>query len=240
MQPGPTQYEAEQLRKKRGSQGLLGAIGEPMSYSPNPLVNALGSGLLGAQYLTGEKPLDEGLSALAMMTGLLQGTKVAPIIRNIAKLKTDNPGGEWLRDKKDYSNKYGHNEFGARKTFGSITGTFEDNVDIPIDVAAQIKGLRGEQQNVRKSDLEWLIKHMKETGKFPEYRKGEQYVPYIEVDQDGIPWVNEGNHRIMAAKALGWKSIPAEVRYFNGGESVSGVLSPEKLKEYERLLQQIR
>lgn len=91
MQPGPTQYEAEQLRKKRGSQGLLGAIGEPMSYSPNPLVNALGSGLLGAQYLTGEKPMDEGLSALAMMTGLLQGTKVAPIMRNAIKVYHGSP-----------------------------------------------------------------------------------------------------------------------------------------------------
>lgn len=80
MQPGPTQYEAEQLRKKKGSQGLLGAIGTPMSFAPGPL-GMLGEGLLGAQYLTGEKPMEEGLSALAMMTGLLQGTKVAPIMR---------------------------------------------------------------------------------------------------------------------------------------------------------------
>ena len=60
MQPGPTLYEAEERRKKKGSQGLLQALGEPMSYAPNPVVNALGSGLLGAQYLTGEKPLEEG------------------------------------------------------------------------------------------------------------------------------------------------------------------------------------
>jgi hypothetical protein len=91
MQPGPTLYEAEQLRKKKGSQGLLQALGEPMSYAPNPVVNALGSGLLGAQYLTGEKPLEEGLSALAMMTGLLQGTKAAPIINNAIKVYHGSP-----------------------------------------------------------------------------------------------------------------------------------------------------
>jgi hypothetical protein len=91
MQPGPTQYEAEQRRKKKGSQGLLGAVGTPMSFSPNPLVNMLGEGLLGAQYLTGEKPMDEGLSALAMMTGLLQGTKVAPIMRNAIKVYHGSP-----------------------------------------------------------------------------------------------------------------------------------------------------
>src|SRR5574343_889970 len=84
MQSGPTLYEAERLRKQRGSQGLLAAVGEPMSYAPGP-VGLLGNALLGARYLTGEAPLDEGLSGLAMMTGLLQGTKVAPIIRNVVK-----------------------------------------------------------------------------------------------------------------------------------------------------------
>jgi hypothetical protein len=54
MQPGPTLYEAERLRKERGSRGLLGAVGEPMSYAPNPLVSIIGSGLLSAQYLTGD------------------------------------------------------------------------------------------------------------------------------------------------------------------------------------------
>lgn len=80
MQPGPTLTRAEEERRKRGSMGLLGAIGEPLSYAPGP-VGLLGNALLSAQYLTGEKPIDEGLSALAMMTGLMQGTKVAPIMR---------------------------------------------------------------------------------------------------------------------------------------------------------------
>src|SRR5574343_541990 len=90
MQSGPTLYAAEELRKKRGSQGLLGAVGEPMSYAPGP-VGLLGNALLSAQYLTGEKPLDEGLSSLAMMTGLLQGTKVAPIINNAIRVYHGSP-----------------------------------------------------------------------------------------------------------------------------------------------------
>jgi hypothetical protein len=84
MQPGPTLYEAEQQRKKKGSRGLLGEIGEPLSYAPGP-VGLLGNALLGAQYMTGEKPMDEGLSALAMLTGLMQGTKVAPIMNNVIR-----------------------------------------------------------------------------------------------------------------------------------------------------------
>src|SRR5574343_527293 len=90
MQSGPTLYAAEELRKKRGNQGLLAAVGEPMSYAPGP-VGLLRNALLGAQYLTGEKTMDEGLSGLAMMTGLLQGTKVAPIIRNAIKVYHGSP-----------------------------------------------------------------------------------------------------------------------------------------------------
>jgi hypothetical protein len=85
MQPGPTLYEAEQQRKKKGSRGLLGEIGEPLSYAPGPL-GLLGNALLSAQYATGEKPMDEGLSALAMLTAMMQGTKVAPIMRNAIKV----------------------------------------------------------------------------------------------------------------------------------------------------------
>jgi hypothetical protein len=73
-------YEAEQRRKKKGSQGLLAEVGEPLSYAPGA-TGLLGNALLGAQYLTGERTPEEGASALAMMTGLLQGTKVAPIMR---------------------------------------------------------------------------------------------------------------------------------------------------------------
>src|SRR5574343_76169 len=90
MQPGPTLYEAEERRKKKGSQGLLGAVGEPLSYAPG-VMGLLGNAALSAQYLTGEKPLEEGLSALAMMTGLLQGTKVAPIINNAIKVYHGSP-----------------------------------------------------------------------------------------------------------------------------------------------------
>ena len=90
MQPGPTLYEAEQRRKKKGSQGLLGEVGEPLSYAPGPL-GLLGNALLSAQYLTGEKPMDEGLSGLSMMTALMQGTKVAPIMRNAIKVYHGSP-----------------------------------------------------------------------------------------------------------------------------------------------------
>ena len=42
----------------------------------------------------------------------------------------------------------------------------------------------------------------------------------------------KGNHRIMAAAALGWKSLPVEIKYFDGGDTVeSGPLYPKKLSQ---------
>lgn len=83
LTPGPTRIAAEELRKQRGSRGLLGAVGEPMSYAPNPVVAAIGQGLLGAQYLTGEKELGEGLASLSDITAMAVGSRLPPAMRKI-------------------------------------------------------------------------------------------------------------------------------------------------------------
>jgi hypothetical protein len=50
------------------------------------------------------------------------------------------------------------------------------------------------------------------------------------VAYNGEAWVNEGNHRIMAAYRLNWQTLPIELRYFDGGERVkSGDMYPEKI-----------
>jgi hypothetical protein len=70
---------------------------------------------------------------------------------------------------------------------------------------------------------------MRDTGKLPLGEGGKEYTPYIEVAYDGSAWISEGNHRIMAAAALGWKEMPIEIRYFDGGQRNAGPLSPERL-----------
>lgn len=49
---------------------------------------------------------------------------------------------------------------------------------------------------------------------------------------DGSAWASEGNHRIMAAAQLGWEFMPVEVRYFDGGELVDGLLNPSAVIAY--------
>lgn len=149
-----------------------------------------------------------------------------------AHLRTDNPGGSWIKHQQEDCIEAGTNQFGCPKRFGAVTGSYDAPVMLPVAVVAKCKGMRGEQANVRQDDLEWLTNHMK-GGKLPPTERGTEYVPYIQVAYDGTPWVNEGNHRIMAAKALGWEWIPIELRYFAGGEEANGPLSPAKVAQWD-------
>lgn len=145
------------------------------------------------------------------------------------KLITDVPNDDWLHSKVEYAKKSGKNQFGV-PYMGSITGYYGGPVTVPLSVLSRIPGQRAEQANVRHKDLESIKDIMKKTGKLPLTDSGKEYVPYIEVAYDGSAWVSEGNHRIMAAKELGWDSLPVEIRYFDGGERVEdGPLYPRKI-----------
>ena len=155
------------------------------------------------------------------------------------KLRTDNPGGGWLENKRQQSIEDGRKKSGVPIRFGSVTGYFREGSDvrkplIPVDVLAKLQGMNDEQNNVRQKDLEAIKKIMDETGRLPPAPDGEDYVPFINVYQDGTAYVNEGNHRIMAAKALGFKYLPVEISYFNGAEQIKdGDLSPELVTSYD-------
>lgn len=151
------------------------------------------------------------------------------ITENQPTVKIDNPGGDWLQSKIEYAKEKGPNEFGVPH-MGKVTGYFPDNVRIPVSILKNIPGARGEQTNVRQDDLDSLMDYMKTNNRLPpSAHSDKEYAPFITVAYDGSPWVNEGNHRIMAAAALGWDSMPIELRYFDGGEAVDGPLHPDKL-----------
>jgi hypothetical protein len=158
-------------------------------------------------------------------------------------LRTDNPGGGWLRGKREQSKEDGVDKYGVPERFGSVTASFrregvrEREVLLPVSVLAKLQGMRAEQQNVRSDSIKWLTNYMSKNNKLPAFRpeqEPEHYAPFLNIYQDGTPYVNEGNHRIMVAKELGWKYIPVEVSFFNGAELEDGVLSPEKIMEYDR------
>ena len=144
-------------------------------------------------------------------------------------LKVDVPNDEWLNKKIRKAKEEGRDDFGVPYT-GTITAYFPDTVKLPVDLLKKLPGMRREQKNVRREDLEKIMQVMKGTGKLPLTPSGKEYAPFVQVAWNGEAWVNEGNHRIMAADALGWKYLPVELRYYDGGERIeSGVLYPQKL-----------
>jgi hypothetical protein len=158
--------------------------------------------------------------------------------RSQLTLKIDNPGGDWLANKIADTKAGGKRPSGRYNILGSTTAWFNREAFIPTEILASIKGTNQEQQNVRKDSLDFLISYMKTHKKLPDadWHEHNEYAPFIVVDQDGVPYVNEGNHRIMAAKAAGFKGLPVEIKYFNGGEQQYGPLSPQSVITYDNNL----
>ena len=148
---------------------------------------------------------------------------------NEGTLSVDVPNEDWLQDKVDYAKSKTRNSFGV--PFMGATTAYTNGVQrVPVDILKRLPGMRGEQKNVRQNDLQAIMKIMKDTGKLPLLDSGEEYAPFINVAYNGEAWVNEGNHRIMAAAALGWKDLPVQIKYFDGGERVeSGPMYPGKI-----------
>ena len=144
------------------------------------------------------------------------------------EFKSDIPNKEWLQNKRSITEEDGRKPSGAYRYEGTVTGRFNNTVLLPVDLLAQIPGINQEQQNVRQKDLDSLKQVMGETGRLPQGKNnGGDYPPFVIVGQDGKPYVSEGNHRIMAAKELGFKYLPVELKYYNGAEIEPGLLSPD-------------
>ena len=146
-------------------------------------------------------------------------------------LSIDVPNEDWLQDKIDYAKSKGRNSFGV-PYMGSTTASVRGAPPrVRVLRLASLPGMRNEQTNVRKDDLKWLMDYMERTGRLPPANDpNEEYLPYIMVAYNGEAWVNEGNHRIMAAYRLNWPDMPIEIRYFDGGERVAtGPMAPHKI-----------
>jgi len=147
-------------------------------------------------------------------------------------LSIDVPNEDWLQEKIDYAKSKGRNSYGVPymgSTTASVRGT---PPKVRVLRLASLPGMRNEQTNVRKDDLKWLMDYMDTHKKLPPMGSNpdEEYLPYIMVAYNGEAWVNEGNHRIMAAYRLNWPDMPIEIRYFDGGERVkNGAMYPGKI-----------
>ena len=79
----------------------------------------------------------------------------------------DNPGGMWLKNKREDNQYHVKARGGAPRTFGPVTGRFNRPVLLPVSLLKTIRGENNEQDNVREQDLAWLIKYMSEHNTLP-------------------------------------------------------------------------
>lgn len=185
-------------------------------------------------------PWDKGQVSQSKLTKFYRGQGFAPTVKGgkamqwtpepqgvAEELSVDVPNEDWLNDAIAYAKQKSPDRNGL-PYMGKTTATVK-KVEVPVGLLKRIPGMRNEQQNVRQGDLAAIMKIMNDTGKLP-LDRGEEYKPFINVAYDGSAWVNEGNHRIMAAAALGWNELPVQISYFDGGERVeSGPMYPGKI-----------
>jgi hypothetical protein len=158
-----------------------------------------------------------------------QGTKLSAI----PQLKTDNPAGSWLEGKIEWARK--DRAKAEPDTYeanlgnvSGVTGWFEEPLNLDPKMLATFKGSMGEEKTREISPkLKRLQNDIEKEGYKPEPIT-------IHVREDGVPFIVEGNHRVVEAVASGRQSIPVEIRYLRGAEAVAGPLNPNILIELQK------
>jgi hypothetical protein len=104
---------------------------------------------------------------------------------------------------------------------GEVTADFTAPLHLPASWLAKLPGYSGEHLRPPRPASTTYIHGALSKGKLP------GGPPLVGVDVFGKHWVVEGNHRIREAARLG-KTLPVEVRYFDGGDKHANP-SPESL-----------
>jgi hypothetical protein len=144
-------------------------------------------------------------------------------------LKVDNPGGDWLADKLEYAKEdraKARVENSYQANLGNsagVTGYFPEALQLDPNILAKVKGAMGEEAHRASGDkIKRLQKSIQEKGYDPS-------PILVHVREDGVPFIVEGNTRVAEAIESGRSSIPVEIKYLRGAETVDGPFNPEKL-----------
>lgn len=144
--------------------------------------------------------------------------RVKPIVR------TDNPGGDWL----EYERRRAQEQLdkGRSKVSGAVTGYLKKPIELDPRKLEVIPGAMNERRVPGEYQYDLLRPSIEAEG----FRQDSPIL--LGINHLGDPYIIEGNTRAAVARDLGIDRIPAEVRWFAGGEGVEGPLSPSRLEEY--------
>jgi len=164
---------------------------------------------------------------LEYLTDLVEdlfAVKPAPRARQKPIVRTDNPGGEWLKHERRRAEE--NVAKGYSKLSGAVTGSLKRPIELDPQKLAVIPGAVGERRVPGEYQYDRLRPLIEAEG----FRQDKPIL--IGINHRGEPYISEGNTRAAVARDLGIDRIPAEVRYFAGGEGVEGPMMPELLEKY--------
>ena len=145
---------------------------------------------------------------------------------DLVEFREDLGDERWLAARLADARSGGVTQWGVPRRMGSVTGRFTRALRLPTDLLSTLRGQRGEQDNPRPESLKYLSSHWRTAKKNP---------AFIEVDPFGVPWVSEGNHRIMVASVKKEPFVLATVQYLSGGQlRAPKKWEPEKLLALDR------
>jgi hypothetical protein len=148
----------------------------------------------------------------------------APRPRQKPKVRTDNPGGEWLKHERRRADERVRS--GGTKVSGAVTGYLKKPIELDPRKLEVIPGARNERRVPGEFQYDALRPLIEAEG----FRQDSPIL--VGINHLGDPYIIEGNTRASVARDLGIDRIPAEVRYFAGGEGVEGPMMPSRLEEY--------
>jgi hypothetical protein len=147
---------------------------------------------------------------------------------DLPRLRVDNPGGDWLAGKlrRALEKRQSAEPNTYESTLGSgqgVTGYFKEPIRLNPNMLSNIAGSVGEETyRPDPAKMRRLRESIAETGY-------DESPILIQVREDGVPFVVEGNHRIIEGVESGRPTIPVEIKYLRGAEDVEGPLSPAAL-----------
>lgn len=143
---------------------------------------------------------------------------------NKVQFQSDNPGGEWLKKKKQIADnqmeRYKNDKESptGRGIGGPITGYFTHHLKIPVKHLKHINGAMGEENH--RNDFN-NPKHIKLSKLINDNGFDTKKHPIqIGVNHKGDAYIVNGNHRLAHAIKNNHSHIHAEVKYYNGGEEI--------------------
>lgn len=143
-----------------------------------------------------------------------------------ADVALDNPQGNWLKEEQEKAERLADE---GSTYFGSPTLTVR-NLELQTSFVAGLPGLNDEHLRINKYDPR--VTELKESIQENGFRDEEPI--FINVRYDGQAYINEGNHRILAAQRAGMKNVPVEIVYFAGGEDFAGPMSVEQVAKFAK------